>query len=233
MSRRLLSLIICGLIIFYARAVQAEENFLLIDGITSETVLELGPHVEERISPCSTFKIALSLMGYDAGILIDETNPTWDFQDGYDDWLVSWRAPLTPKSWMHYSCVWYSKVLSLRLGPEKIQSYLTSMEYGNKDMSGGLPEPGPADPAWIDFSLTISPRQQVDFIQRMILAKLPISPIRYPNDKSASIQGRIAGRVEIVWKNGTGKPRNMDGLSGGSKKTITFFLSPTSPVNEK
>lgn len=116
MIRRLFStLIVLCLFVSHTRAVCAEENFLLIDGITNETVLKLGPHVEERISPCSTFKITLSLIGYDAGILIDETTPTWDFQDGYDDWLASWRAPLTPKSWMQYSCVWYSKVLSLQL----------------------------------------------------------------------------------------------------------------------
>lgn len=177
MIRRLFStLIVLCLFFFHTRAISAEENFLLIDGITNETVLKLGPHVEERISPCSTFKITLSLIGYDAGILIDETTPTWDFQDGYDDWLASWRAPLTPKSWMQYSCVWYSKVLSLQLGLEKIQSYLTSMTYGNQDMSGGLAQPGQMGPAWINSSLTISPKEQVDFIQKMILGKLPISP---------------------------------------------------------
>ena len=153
MIRRLFStLIVLCLFVSHTRAISAEENFLLIDGITNETVLKLGAHVEDRISPCSTFKIILSLMGYDAGILIDETTPTWDFQDGYDDWLASWRAPLTPKSWMQYSCVWYSKVLSLQLGLEKIQNYLTSMEYGNKDMSGGLAQPGPTDPAWINVA---------------------------------------------------------------------------------
>lgn len=168
-------LIICGLFLFDTRTVFAEENFLLINGITNETVLELGPHVEERISPCSTFKITLSLIGYDAGILIDETTPTWDFQNGYDDWLASWRAPISPKSWMQYSCVWYSKVLSLQLGLEKIQSYLTSIKYGNQNMSGGLAVPGPMNPAWINSSLKISPREQVDFIQKMVVDKLPIS----------------------------------------------------------
>ncbi len=176
MGRRLFYMLIAlCLLVFHTRAIFAEENFLLIDGITNETVLKLGSHVEERISPCSTFKITLSLMGYDTGILIDEVTPSWDFHEGYNDCLPSWRAPITPKSWLEYSCVWYSKVLSLRLGLEKIQSYLTSMEYGNRDMSGGLAEPGPMDPTWINSSLKISPKEQVDFIQKMILGKLPIS----------------------------------------------------------
>jgi len=70
----------------------AEENFLLIDGFTDEVVLELGPHINERISPCSTFKMTLSLMGYDTGILKDENTPIWNFQDGYDNWLEVWRT---------------------------------------------------------------------------------------------------------------------------------------------
>jgi beta-lactamase class D len=42
-------------------------------------------------------------------------------------------------------------------------------------MSGGLAVPGPMNPAWINSSLTISPREQVDFIQKMVMDKLPIS----------------------------------------------------------
>ncbi len=144
--------------------------------MTNEIVVELGPNINEGMSPCSTFKIPLSLMGYDAGILKDEKTPIWDFQDGYDDWLESWRAPQSPQSWMKHSCVWYSKILALRLGMEQIQKYLILMEYGNKDISGGLGQPGPTNVAWINSSLKISPKEQVDFIQKMVIGKLPISP---------------------------------------------------------
>jgi beta-lactamase class D len=154
-------------------AFSVEENFLLIDGMTDEVVTELGPNINKRMSPCSTFKIPLSLMGYDSGVLKDETNPTWDFQEGYDDLLVSWRAPQSPLSWMKYSCVWYSKVLSIEL--RVIQNYLTTIEYGNQDASGGLADLGPLDPFWINSSLEISPKEQVDFLQKMIRAQLPIS----------------------------------------------------------
>jgi beta-lactamase class D len=36
-------------------------------------------------SPCSTFKIAISLMGFNEGILIDETHPEFPFKEGYID----------------------------------------------------------------------------------------------------------------------------------------------------
>lgn len=177
MHRELLvRLIACFLFVFPCMQVfSAEENFLLLNGVTNEIVVELGPSIDMRTSPCSTFKLTLSLMGYDAGILTDEKTPTWDFQDGYDDFLESWKASLTPQSWMKHSCVWYSKILALQLSKEKIQNYLSSMKYGNKDISGGLGKPGPTNVAWINSSLKISPKEQVDFIQKMIQGELPIS----------------------------------------------------------
>ena len=153
----------------------AEENFLLIDGFTNKIVLELGACIDERISPWSTFKIPLCLMGYDAGILKDEKTPVWDYEEGYDDFLAQWRGPQSPQSWIKDSCVWYSKILSLQLGLERIQSYLVDMEYGNRDLSGGLAPPGRASVAWINSSLKISPREQVIFIQKLVCGQLPIS----------------------------------------------------------
>ncbi len=94
MERQLFFRLIACFIFIFSRllALSGEESFLLVNALTDETVLALGPNINERISPCSTFKITLSLMGYDRGILKDEQNPTWDFQEGYDDWLVEWRA---------------------------------------------------------------------------------------------------------------------------------------------
>jgi len=185
-------------------AFSAEENFLLVDGITDEVITELGPNTNLQISPCSTFKITLSLMGYDAGILKDESNPIWDFQKGYDDWLESWRAPQSPQSWMKCSCIWYSKMLALKLGLEKIESYITSMKYGNQDMSGGLAEPGPLDPAWINSSLKISPKEQVDFIQKMVRGQFQISPSSIQMTKGLIFKEELPERWKLFGKTGWG-----------------------------
>jgi len=198
----------------FIATISAEENFILMNGLTNEVILELGPGIHERISPCSTFKITLTLIGYDAGILKDEQSPIWDFHEGYDDWLESWRAPQTPKSWMQYSCVWYSKILSLRLGMERIQNYLSSIEYGNKDISGGLAEPGRTNVAWINSSLTISPQEQVNFIQKMILEKLPISSSAIQMTKTLIFQEELPGGWKLFGKTGwSGSDIAKDGIS--------------------
>ncbi len=208
-----------------------EENFLLINGTTKEVLTEFGPHINEQISPCSTFKMTLSLMGYDAEILQDEINPTWDFQEGYDDFLPAWRAPQTPTSWMKYSCVWYAKLLALELGLKKVQSYLSSFGYGNQDISGGLTKPGPADPAWINSSLKISPKEQVDFVQKMLLAKLPISPKATQMTKILLFKENLPGGWQLFGKTGwSGSDVTKDGKTlehswfiGWVEKDHSFF----------
>lgn len=184
-----------------------EENFLLVDGETKERLLELGPHVYERITPCSTFKIALSLMGYDAEILKDEKTPEWDFQEGYVNSLESWKVSQTPQSWVKNSCVWYSQLLAVQLGLGKIQNYVKALEYGNQDMSGGLTS------AWLSASLKISPAEQVDFIQKMIHGKLPVSSSAIQMTKSLLYVEELSEGWKLFGKTGLGFINEGEGLN--------------------
>ena len=172
MNRLPIPYLITCFLLFFTRfmPLSAEENFILTNGLTNEIIYEQGLCINERVTPCSTFKVVLSLIGFDSLILKDEKNPTWPFHEDYDDYIESWKAPHNPQSWIKNGCLWYSKVLALQLGMEKIQHFLTTIEYGNQDMSDGLEKP-----AWISSSLKISPKEQTDFIQKMIQGKLPIS----------------------------------------------------------
>lgn len=202
----------------------AEENFILINGTTDEIMFELGSHNLEDITPGSTFKIALSLMGYDAGVLKDEKTPVWDFQEGYDDHLESWKNPQTPQSWIKNSCVWYSRILATRLGLEKIQNYLAGFEYGNQDMSGGLAS------SWLSSSLKISPKRQTDFIQKMIQEKLPISSYAIQMTKKHLLVDELPEGWKLFGKTGWGSIYEKDGKKievgwfvGWIEKDHTFF----------
>ena len=52
---------------------------LVADADTGQSLVHSGPACAERVTPASTFKIAISLMGYDAGILQDESRPAWPY----------------------------------------------------------------------------------------------------------------------------------------------------------
>lgn len=187
-------------------AFAAEENFILMNGKSSKSILEIGPHIDERVTPCSTFKIALSLMGFDSGILQDENNPVWLFQDGYDEFLESWKNPQTPQTWMKESCLWFSKQLTANLGMQKFKFYLAALEYGNQDASGGLTN------AWLTSSLKISPREQVVFIQKMLQEKHPLSKLAVDMTKRLVFVEELPDGWKLYGKTGwTGATRKPDG----------------------
>jgi beta-lactamase class D len=78
---------------------------VIADGGSGKVLQQQGS-CTQRITAASTFKIALSLMGYDAGYLTDEHLPALPFRAGYADWLPAngWEvhgktgtgAPLQP-----------------------------------------------------------------------------------------------------------------------------------------
>ena len=90
-----------------------------------DKVLKSEGDCDKRYAPMSTFKIPLSLIGFDSGILVDEMHPVWPFKEGYVDWREVWKQDQTPKSWMKESCVWYSQVLTKQFGMKKFQEYVT------------------------------------------------------------------------------------------------------------
>ena len=79
-------------------------------------ILKSEGNCTKRYPPMSSFKIPLSLIGFDSGVLIDEMHPVWSFKEGYDDFRDAWKQDQTPKSWIKESCVWYSQVLTKQLG---------------------------------------------------------------------------------------------------------------------
>ena len=59
--------------------------------IAKGKVLKSDGDPKKPYAPMSTFKIPLSLIGFDSGILIDEMHPVWPFKEGYVDWRDSWK----------------------------------------------------------------------------------------------------------------------------------------------
>lgn len=181
---------------FLASCLMAEEQFLLIDGTSNQILLEKGELIDQQITPCSTFKIALSLIGFDASVLIDGEKPVWFFQEGYEDFSPSWKKAQTPTSWLKTSCVWYSRVLAQQLGEKKLQLYLEAISYGNQDLSGGF------DSAWLSSSLKISIREQVSFLQRMLKGDLPISSEAVKQTRALLFLEEFGNNAKLFGKTG-------------------------------
>lgn len=141
----------------------------------NKTIIQEGDACKSRHSPCSTFKIVISLMGFNEGILVDETHPQLPFKEGYVDFIEAWKQPQTPTSWMKNSCVWYSQVVTPQIGMTKFKKYLREFNYGNQDVAGDQGKNNGLTNSWLSSSLQISPQEQIIFLQKLLENKLPVS----------------------------------------------------------
>ncbi len=147
--------------------------FILYDMNTHQTVVKYNAkRCAQRIPPDSTFKIALSLMAFDQKIINNDTVFKWD---GKSRWLKNWNQDQTPRSWMQYSVVWVSQLLTPQLGISTIKDYLQKFNYGNQDFSGDPGKNNGLTNAWLNSSLTISADEQLLFLVNMFTYKLPVS----------------------------------------------------------
>ena len=184
---------------------------IVVDAADGKSLFEQGD-CRTRVTPASTFKIALSLMGFDSGFLKDEHHPELPYEVGYVDWGgVNWMRPTDPTRWMKYSVVWYSQIVARALGAQRLADYAAKFGYGNADFSGDPSRNSGFDRAWIDSSLRISPLEQTIFLRRLVTGELPVS--------QAALE-RTSGIVEVVatkdgWrlhgKTGSANPRAPDG----------------------
>jgi beta-lactamase class D len=165
-----------------------------------------------RVTPASTFKIAISLMGFDSGFLKDEHAPTLAYQAGDPDWGGAlWLQPTDPARWIQYSVVWYSQRVTHALGAAKVTRYARAFDYGNADLSGDPQKNNGMDRAWISSSLKISPSEQITFLRRLVNRQLPVSAHAYDMTSLITQIPQQPDGWNIHGKTGAAYPRKTKG----------------------
>jgi beta-lactamase class D len=106
---------------------------------------------------------------------------------------------------MRDSCLWYSRILTTKLGIGRFQDYVTKFAYGNMDLSGGLTN------AWVSSSLKISPEEQTVFLQKLVDQKLPVSRASYDKTKEIMFIQEMAGGWKVYGKTGNGLLKDKNG----------------------
>lgn len=200
---------------------------LLVDAETGKALVREG-QCEQRVTPASTFKVAISLMGYDSGILVDAATPQLPFREGYVDWLPEWRTATNPAGWMKHSVVWYSQQVTTRLGAERFQSYLDRFDYGNRDASGNPGKNDGLTQAWLGSSLKISADEQAVFLRKLVNRTLPVSGKAIDMTASLMRHRILRNGWDLYAKTGTGsEPGSLPhgwlvGWTSDGKRTIVF-----------
>lgn len=191
---------------------QARDICTLIADAATRTVLVQEGDCETRVTPASTFKVALAVMAYDAGIITSAHGPKLPFKQGYADWAGdAWRQDTDPAMWMANSTVWYSQRLAEMLGAEKLTAYAQKFGYGNADFSGDPGKNNGLERAWISSSLKISPLEQAGFMAALVDGKLPVSPAVAKGALELVQQGGSGEGWVLRGKTGSAYPRLADG----------------------
>ena len=73
----------------------------------------------------------------------------------------------TLDSGMRDSAVWMFQEVARRIGRARMREWLDRLEYGNRDMSGGI------DHFWLQGGLRVSAMEQVKFLHRLAEGRLP------------------------------------------------------------
>jgi Beta-lactamase class D len=116
--------------------------------------------------PASTFKIPNSVIALEEKIVKSDTQTikwdgtVWDRKEMNQDQDL--------RTAFKYSVIWVYFEFARKIGLEKYKEYLTSFDYGNKDLSGS------PDKFWLDGGLRISANQQVEFLKNFYTYRLNV-----------------------------------------------------------
>lgn len=199
---------------FAATPALSETACLLVaEAATGDVVHQEGDACDTGIGPASTFKLTLSVIGFDAGILADADHPALPYKKSYQALRAADRQTVTPRAWMRDSVLWYSRELVRELGAERFAASVAALDYGNADVSG---EPGADNGlthSWLNTSLLVSPVEQLRFVRRLLLGDLPVSADAAA--RAITVTPRFeAGAWAVQGKTGTGYQREANGRLG-------------------
>ncbi|WP_436374696.1 BlaR1 family beta-lactam sensor/signal transducer [Cytobacillus sp. BC1816] len=133
-------------------------SFVLYDKEADHYLIHNKKQSTLRVSPNSTYKVYSALLGLESGIITDENSlAKWN---GLKYPIDSWNADQDLTSAMKNSVTWYFQTLDRQVQSGTIQTFLDTIRYGNRDLSGGI------DEYWLESSLKISPVEQVQLLKK-------------------------------------------------------------------
>jgi beta-lactamase class D len=147
--------------------------FVIIDCASGEITDFDAEASAAKLPPCSTFKIWNALLGLEEGILSSPEEPFYQW-DGIRRDIAAWNKDLSLRDAFQTSCVPAFQNLANRLGADRMNRWLETIGYGDKNTTAGL------DVFWLPAparrTILISPREQAELMRKLVGGKLPVKP---------------------------------------------------------
>lgn len=173
-------------------------SFVLYDTSSDSWSMYNKKNAAKRVTPNSTYKIYDALLGLESGVITAEhSHMAWNRKPyPYD----SWEADQDLNSAMRNSVNWYFQAIDAQADWDSIKAFLQKIEYGNQQIGSDL------ELYWTDFSLKISPIEQIELLKKFHDNAFSFEPqniaavkdaIRLSSTKEGSFYGKTGtGRVD-------------------------------------
>lgn len=139
-------------------------TFVLHQPLADRWLVHDPARAREQFLPHATFDIANALVGLETGALNDELEVFhWD---GTPKPVPLWERDHDLASGMAFSVAWMFQQIARRVGRARMREWLERLDYGNRDVSGGI------DHFWLQGGLRISALEQVRFMHRLAEGRL-------------------------------------------------------------
>lgn len=211
-----------GILSFSGVQAQAYEKtlacMLVVEAKSGKVLAKEGEGCATRISPASTFKVPLAVMGFESGVLKDAHDPVWPYKKEYKAELEFWRHDTDPTRWEDKSVVWFSRELTKKLGMKNFQKFTDGFDYGNRDLSGDEGKNNGLTHSWISSSLEISPEEQVVFLRKLLRGELPVSTQSAEKTMAILPTQKLENGWTVHGKTGSSVERNVNGKIDRSRQ---------------
>jgi beta-lactamase class D len=170
-----------------------------------------------RYCPASTFKVFNSLVALETAVAPDEQLVIkWD---SVVRPITTWNKTMNMREAFKVSNVPYYQEIARRIGPDYMQHYLDTANYGNKRMGGAI------DQFWLNDTLQISADEQVGFLKRLYFSELPFAERTQRIVKSMMLQEETP-QYKLYYKTGWAQ------LPGKQVLWIVGFIEKLEHVKE-
>ena len=203
-------------------------SFVLYDQSADKWNIYNMEHASTRVSPNSTYKIYDALLGLESGIITPEHSTfTWN---GEPCPFESWESDQDLTSAIHNSVNWYFQAIDSQAGFEAVRTFLQTINYGNQNTGTNL------NLYWTDFSLKISPIEQVELLQNFYQNNFHFDRKNIQAVKNALLLSTTSSG-SLYGKTGTGRVNGKDvngwfvGYIESDNNTYYFATNIQAPSN--
>ncbi|MEM9797119.1 MAG: penicillin-binding transpeptidase domain-containing protein [Pseudomonadota bacterium] len=163
---------------------QIEQTTIVVKRLSDgQTWTHNNKRAQQRFSPASTSKIPHTLIALEYGLATSDSLFRWD---GSPRSVRAWNQDQTLASAFQNSAVWVYQDITRTAGSETMSEGLGSIDYGNANV-GSLDQ---STTYWLDDTLKISAIEQVEFLSKLALERLPLSQTTYSAARDIMVSDR-------------------------------------------